>query len=62
MGVCIICGEDSGANAMKKIWLVNHYAMPPELEPRLRTIKFAEYLTKADTMSQFLQAQCITWI
>lgn len=32
---------------MKKIWLVNHYAMPPELEPRLRTIKFAEYLTKA---------------
>ncbi len=32
---------------MKKIWLVNNYAMPPELEPRLRTIKFAEYLTKA---------------
>lgn len=32
---------------MNKIWLVNHYAMPPELEPRLRTIKFAEYLTKA---------------
>lgn len=32
---------------MKRIWLVNHYAMPPELEPRLRTIKFAEYLTKA---------------
>lgn len=31
---------------MKKIWLVNHYAMPPEIEPRLRTIKFAEYLTK----------------
>lgn len=35
------------ANTIKKIWLVNHYAMPPELEPRLRTIKFAEYLTKA---------------
>lgn len=32
---------------MKKIWLINHYAMPPELEPRLRTIKFAQYLTKA---------------
>lgn len=31
---------------MKKIWLVNHYAMPPEFEPRLRTIKFAEYLIK----------------
>lgn len=31
----------------KKIWLINHYAMPPEYEPRLRTIKFAEYLTKA---------------
>jgi glycosyltransferase involved in cell wall biosynthesis len=31
---------------MKKIWLINHYAMPPKLEPRIRTIKFAEYLTK----------------
>lgn len=29
---------------MTKIWLINHYAMPPELEPRIRTIKFAEYL------------------
>jgi glycosyltransferase involved in cell wall biosynthesis len=45
--VYIICGEDSGENSMKKIWLINHYAMPPELEPRLRTIKFAEYLTKS---------------
>jgi len=31
---------------MKKIWLVNQYAMPPELESRLRTIKFAQYLTQ----------------
>jgi len=30
---------------MKKIWLINQYAMPPELESRLRTIKFAQYLT-----------------
>lgn len=30
---------------MKKIWLVNYYAMPPEFESRLRTIKFAKYLT-----------------
>ncbi|MGB4413710.1 MAG: glycosyltransferase family 4 protein [Paludibacter sp.] len=29
----------------KKIWLVNQYAMPPELESRLRTIKFEHYLT-----------------
>jgi glycosyltransferase involved in cell wall biosynthesis len=29
----------------QKIWLVNQYAMPPELESRLRTIKFARYLT-----------------
>ena len=29
---------------MKKVWLVNQYAMPPELESRLRTIKFAHYL------------------
>lgn len=28
----------------KKIWLVNYYAMPPEHESRLRTIKFAHYL------------------
>jgi len=27
-----------------KIWLVNFYAMPPKLESRLRTIKFAHYL------------------
>jgi glycosyltransferase involved in cell wall biosynthesis len=27
-----------------KIWLINQYAMPPELESRLRTIKFAHYL------------------
>lgn len=31
---------------MKKIWLINQYAMPPELESRLRTIKFAQYLTQ----------------
>lgn len=30
----------------KTIWLVNYYAMPPEHESRLRTIKFAEYLNK----------------
>lgn len=29
----------------KNIWLVNHYAMPPKFESRLRTIKFAQYLT-----------------
>src|SRR5574344_768450 len=28
----------------KRIWLVNQYAMPPHLESRLRTIKFAHYL------------------
>lgn len=28
----------------KTIWLVNYYAMPPEHESRLRTIKFAQYL------------------
>ncbi len=32
---------------MKRIWLVNQYAMPPHLESRLRTIKFAHYLTQA---------------
>lgn len=32
-------------NKLKKIWLVNQYAMPPEFESRLRTIKFATYLT-----------------
>lgn len=32
---------------MKTIWLVNKYAMPPQYEPRLRTIKFAHYLTLA---------------
>jgi len=31
-------------DAPKKIWLVNYYAMPPHLESRLRTIKFAHYL------------------
>jgi len=30
---------------MKRIWLINQYAMPPHLESRLRTIKFAQYLT-----------------
>jgi len=29
---------------IKKIWLVNKYAMPPQYEPRLRTLKFAHYL------------------
>jgi len=33
-------------NSMKRIWLINQYAMPPELESRLRTIKFAQYLTQ----------------
>ena len=31
-------------NSIKKIWLVNKYAMPPQYEPRLRTLKFAHYL------------------
>lgn len=31
---------------IKKIWLVNKYAMPPQYESRLRTIKFAHYLQK----------------
>lgn len=30
---------------MKTVWLINQYAMPPHLESRLRTIKFAQYLT-----------------
>ena len=28
----------------KTVWLVNQYAMPPQYESRLRTIKFAQYL------------------
>lgn len=32
--------------SMKNIWLVNKYAMPPQYESRLRTIKFAHYLQK----------------
>jgi glycosyltransferase involved in cell wall biosynthesis len=35
------------SETMPLIWLVNFNAMPPELESRLRTIKFAEYLLKA---------------
>lgn len=31
----------------KRIWLINQYAMPPKLESRLRTIKFAHYLQEA---------------
>ena len=31
-------------NSPQKIWLINHYAMPPEFESRLRTIKTADYL------------------
>lgn len=31
---------------MKKVWLVNKYAMPPQYESRLRTIMFAHYLKK----------------
>lgn len=31
---------------IKYIWLVNKYAMPPQYESRLRTIKFAHYLQK----------------
>jgi len=30
----------------ERIWLINQYAMPPHLESRLRTIKFAQYLTE----------------
>ena len=31
-------------SSIKNIWLVNKYAMPPQYESRLRTIKFAHYL------------------
>jgi len=30
---------------MKTVWLINQYAMPPQYESRLRTIKFAQYLS-----------------
>jgi len=33
---------------MKKIWLINQYAKPPELENLLRTVKFAQYLGQKD--------------
>lgn len=29
---------------MKKVWLVSHYAMPPHLEVRIKTLKYAEIL------------------
>ena len=29
----------------RRVWLVNKYAMPPEFEPRPRSLKFAHYLT-----------------
>lgn len=29
----------------KTVWLINQYAMPPQYESRLRTIKFAHYLS-----------------
>lgn len=32
---------------IKNIWLVNKYAMPPQYESRLRTIKFAHYLQQS---------------
>lgn len=35
------------AKPVKTIWLVNRYAMPPQYESRLRTIKFAHYLREA---------------
>ena len=31
---------------MKKIWLINQYAMPPEYELRFQTLKRAQYLSK----------------
>ena len=31
----------------KTIWIVNKYAMPPQYEPRLQTIKMAHYLVEA---------------
>lgn len=36
--------SNSNCEKKKVIWLVNYYAMPPEHESRLRTIKFAQYL------------------
>jgi len=32
---------------MKKVWLINPYAYPPEYETRLRTIKTAQYLIES---------------
>lgn len=31
----------------KKIWLVNPFAMPPQYEPRIQTLKRAQYLSKS---------------
>jgi glycosyltransferase involved in cell wall biosynthesis len=37
---------EKNSETMPRIWLVNFNAMPPQLESRLRTIKFAQYLTE----------------
>lgn len=31
----------------KKVWIINRYAMPPQYEPRIQTIKTAHYLQEA---------------
>ena len=40
----------------KRVWLVNYYAMPPEHESRLRTIKFAHHLNNSDFETKIISS------
>lgn len=52
IGAAIPSGANKGTmsqglkSRMKKIWLVSHYAMPPQYEVRIKTLKYAEYLQR----------------
>ena len=46
MEVCIIYGENEKEDCHVNIWIINHYAMPPQYEMRVRNNKIAKYLMK----------------
>lgn len=44
---------------MKEVWFVSHYSMPPELEPRVKTLKYAEIMSDMGYKTKIFSASTI---
>lgn len=54
--VCVIICEGNKGNISMNIWIINHYAMPPQYEVRVRNNMMAKYLQRKGYSVQIIAA------